>query len=174
MKNFFLFTLVAFSLIAVAGCKNAKKVMQNGAEKSVSLPNPIKDSSAEEMKEKFGVVFNFPEGAENFVYTTINDKLFQVDFNWKGAECNVREQTVDSENSDDNIEDISGFYYEWKNESDVNVYGKKAKAKWTNDGEGNIVGICIWRDDDKVFSVSMRENASEENLLELANSVYGN
>lgn len=160
------------------GC--SKKSDVNGAKASlvekpnasavIGMPNPIKECSSEDILNKFGYTFVIPQSAENVQFSIISDSLAQVSFDWKGANCNIRFEPTE----DKSVKDISGFYYDWKNSSNVKVGEISAKANWTEDGEGNIVGICIWRDEATKSnrSVSMRSSANKENLTELANAVF--
>lgn len=136
----------------------------------IGMPNPVHESTAEEILRKVGVSFAIPEGAENVHYSVIGDSLAQMDFVWNKAECTARAEL----SNELSLKDISGFYYDWKNSADVKIGYNNAKAKWTKDENGNSVGICIWWDGVPgiMYSVSMKNNADAENLKKLADAVY--
>lgn len=170
-----LFGVCGVSLLSCSKKSSASGVKSSLVEKPTSsavigLPNPIKEVSNEEILNKFGYTFVIPQGVENVRYSTISNSLAQVNFTWKGANCNVRFEPTEEKS----VKDISGFYYDWKNSANVKVGEISAKAKWTEDGEGNVVGICIWYDSATKSnrSVSMKSNANKENLTELANAVF--
>ena len=150
----------------------SKKSFTTGANQQaiVSMPNPIRESTQAEILEALGVVCAVPEHASDIGYAIIADKTAQINFMWRNARCTCRVQP----SSELELKDISGFYYTWKNEIDAQVGCNDAKVKWTTDENGESVGICIWWDAAPgiMYSVSMKKNASKENLLELANAVY--
>ncbi|GEM_PF-1688065 len=136
----------------------------------IGMPNPVQESTAEEILKKIGVSFAVPDGAEKVHYSVISDSLAQMDFLWNRTECTARAEP----SGETSLKDISGFYYNWKNSADVKVGYNNAKANWTKDENGNSVGICIWWDTAPgiMYSVSMRKNADAKNLEKLANAVY--
>lgn len=136
----------------------------------IGMPNPIHESTAQEILNTLGVSFAVPENAQDVHYSVISDSLAQMDFVWNKAECTARAEP----NGETSLKDISGFYYNWKNSSDVKIGYNDAKVNWTNDENGNSVGICIWWDAAPgiMYSVSMKSNANAENLEKLANAVY--
>lgn len=171
--------LVSSIVVAFLGC--SKKAARENSDVSdvkmkekrpvvIGMPNPIKESTAEEILSKIGVKFAVPDGAENLHYSVIADSLAQMDFLWNKAECTARAEP----SGETSLKDISGFYYNWKNSSEVKVGYNNAKANWTKDENGNSVGICIWWDAAPgiMYSVSMRKNANAKNLEKLANAVY--
>ena len=136
----------------------------------IGTPNPIRESTAEDILNTLGVTFAVPEGAENVQYSVIGDSLAQMDFVWNNVECTARAEP----SGETSLKDISGFYYNWKNFAKLKVGYNEAKANWTKDENGNSVGICIWWDAAPgiMYSVSMKSNANAENLKKLANAVY--
>lgn len=172
--------LVSSIVVAFFGCSK-KSAVENSAVSDaglnennrpvvIGMPNPIKESTSEEILNKIGVSFAIPDGAENLHYSVISGSLAQVDFLWNKAECTARAEP----SGETSLKDISGFYYNWKNSAEVKVGYNNAKANWTKDENGNSVGICIWWDAAPgiMYSVSMRNNADAENLKKLANAVY--
>lgn len=135
----------------------------------VELPNPIVESSFEEIQQKLGITFGIPKDAENISYSIIAGDLAQADFTWQKADCTVRVKPSTSTE----LEDISGFYFEWDKEVQLPVGYNSATARWL-EIEGDTIGICIWQDivPGITYSVSMNKNATLENLFILANAVF--
>lgn len=171
--------LVSSIIMSFIGC-GKKSVIKDSAVSGarlnenrpvvIGMPNPIRESTAEDILNTLGVTFAVPEGAENVQYSVIGDSLAQMDFVWNNAECTARAEP----SGETSLKDISGFYYNWKNSAELKVGYNEAKANWTNDENGNSVGICIWWDAAPgiMYSVSMKSNANAENLKKLANAVY--
>lgn len=154
-----LFLLLLLPLFLMTGCK----------QKQVQMPNPVVESSFEEIQEKLGITFGIPKDAENIYYSIIAGDLAQMDFTWQEAECTARIKA----STTTELEDISGFYYEWDKEIELPVGYNSATARWI-EADGETIGICIWQDivPGLTYAVSMRENATLENLFILANAVY--
>ena len=157
MKRFSL--LLLLPLLLFCGCR----------KKQVEMPNPIVESSSEEIQEKLGIKFGIPKDAENIYYSIIAGELAQMDFTWQEAECTARIKA----STTTELEDISGYYFEWDKEVELPVGYNSAKARWSVIDD-QTVGICIWQDivPGLTYSVSMKQNATLENLFILANAVY--
>ena len=161
--------LISIFMIMLASCSGKNKKADKAPEKqTVGLPNPIHESSAEEIAERLKVKFAVPDGAKDVRYSIIAGNLAQMDFIWNKAECTARiEQNAETK-------DISGFYYNWSNETPCNVGENTATVKWQITEIGEVVGICIWQNkaSNLTYSVSMKKNADSEKLAALANAVY--
>ena len=157
MKRFSL--LLLLPLLLFCGCR----------KKQVEMPNPIVESSSEEILQNLGITFGIPKDAENIYYSIIAGELAQMDFTWQEAECTARIKA----STTTELEDISGYYFEWDKEVELPVGYNSAKARWSVI-DGQTVGICIWQDivPGLTYSVSMKQNATLENLFILANAVY--
>ena len=157
MKRFSL--LLLLPLLLFCGCR----------KKQVEMPNPIVESSSEEILQKLGITFGIPKDAENIYYSIIAGELAQMDFTWQEAECTARIKA----STTTELEDISGYYFEWDKEVELPVGYNSAKARWSVIDD-QTVGICIWQDivPGLTYSVRMTTNATLENLLILANAVY--
>lgn len=133
------------------------------------MPNPVVESTFEEIQQKLGITFGIPKDAENIYYSIIAGDLAQMDFIWQETECTARIKPSTSTE----LEDISGFYYEWNKEIEIPVGYNTATARWI-ESDGETIGICIWQDivPGLTYSVSMRKNATLENLFILANAVF--
>ena len=168
-KNICLISSVIF-MIAITGCSSKQKNAEQQASKKqlIGMANPVHESSAAEIQDVMKVQFAVPDGAEKLRYSIIAGKLAQFDFEWEEADCTARiEQDAESE-------DISGFYYNWVNETMCTVGGNAATAKWQKTEDGDVVGICLWQNkaSNLTYSVSMKKNADSEKLAALANAVY--
>ena len=154
-----LFFLLLLPMFLLPGCK----------QKQVEIRNPVVESSFEEIQEKLGITFGIPKDAENIFYSIIAGNLAQMDFTWQHSDCTARIKASASTE----LEDISGFYYEWEKEVQLPVGYNSATARWI-ESDGETIGICIWQDivPGLTYSVSMRQNATLENLFILANAVY--
>ena len=151
--------LLFIPLLLFCGCK----------QKQVEMPNPVVESTFEEIQQKLGITFGIPKDAENIYYSIIAGDLAQADFIWQETECTARIKPSTSTE----LEDISGFYYEWNKEIEIPVGYNTATARWI-ESDGETIGICIWQDivPGLTYSVSMRKNATLENLFILANAVF--
>ena len=155
-------------MIMLVSCSGKKTAVNTTANKTVGLPNPVQKSTAEEITERLNVKFAIPDGAKNIRYSIIAGKLAQMDFIWNEAECTARiQRNAESE-------DISGFYYNWSNETPCTVGENAGIAKWQITEVGEVVGICLWQNkaSNLTYSVSMKKNADSEKLIALANAVY--
>lgn len=112
------------------GKKNSSKPDPKKNEKTeiqpavIGMLNPVRDSTAQDILNTFGVKFVLPDGTENVRYSVIGGTLAQVDFTWNGDECTVRAEP----SGETSLKDISGFYYNWKNSAEVKVGYNTAKA----------------------------------------------
>ena len=160
--------LISIFMIMLVSCSGKKYAVNAAANKTVGLPNPVQKSTAEDIAKELNVKFAVPDDAKNIRYSIIAGKLAQMDFIWNEAECTARIKR------DAESEDISGFYYNWSNETPCTVGENAGIAKWQITEVGEVVGICIWQNmaSNLTYSVSMKKNADSEKLAALANAVY--
>ena len=160
--------LISIFMIMIVSCSGKKSAVNAAANKTVGMPNPVQESTAEEITERLNVKFSVPDGAKNILYSVIAGNLAQMDFIWNEAECTARIKP------DAESEDISGFYYNWSNETPCTVGENAGIAKWQITEVGEVVGICLWQNkaSNLTYSVSMKKNADSEKLIALANAVY--
>ena len=149
--------------------------VQKSVEPIIGMPNPIKPSSYNEILQTLGVSFSLPQNAQDISFSIISGEIGQAQFSWpideqKTAQCCVRVQPT----GQIGLQDISGYYYTWKNSANVKVSYNDAVTKWTTLEDGTTVGICIWWDAAPgiLYSVSMSDYANEQNLTHLAQLVY--
>ena len=155
-------------MIMIVSCSGKKPAVNADANKTVGLPNPVQESTAEEITNRLNVKFAVPDNAKNIRYSIIAGNLAQMDFIWNEAECTARiKRNAESE-------DISGFYYNWSNETPCTVGENAGIAKWQITEVGEAVGICLWQNkaSNLTYSVSMKKNADCEKLIALANDIY--
>ena len=161
-------TLISIFMMILVSCSGKKYAVNAAANKTVGMPNPVHESSAEEITERLNVKFAVPDGAKNIRYSIIAGNLAQMDFIWNEAECTARiKRNAESE-------DISGFYYNWSNETPCTVGENAGIVKWQITEVGEAVGICLWQNkaSNLTYSVSMKKNADSDKLIALANDIY--
>ena len=160
--------LILIFMIMLVSCSGKKSAVNAAANKTAGLPNPVQESTAEEITKRLNVKFAVPDGAKNIRYSMIAGNLAQMDFIWNEAECTARIKR------DAESEDISGFYYNWSNETPCTVGENAGIAKWQITEVGEVVGICLWQNkaSNLTYSVSMKKNADSEKLIALANDIY--
>lgn len=160
--------LISIFIMILVSCSGKKSAVNTTANKTIGLPNPVQKSTAEDIAKELNVKFAVPDGAKNIRYSIIAGNLAQMDFIWNEAECTARIKR------DAETEDISGFYYNWSNETPCTVGENAGIAKWQITEVGEVVGICLWQNkaSNLTYSVSMKKNADSEKLIALANAVY--
>ena len=122
-------------MIMLISCSGKKSAVNAAANKTVGLPNPVQESTAEDIAKELNVKFAVPDGAKNIRYSIIAGNLAQMDFIWNEAECTARIKP------DTESEDISGFYYNWPNETPCTVGENAGIEKWQITEVGEVVGI---------------------------------
>ena len=156
-------------------------------KKQVSITNPIKESSAEEIYAKLNIRFHIPEAASGVKYFIINGTppVAQMDFVYKDAPCTAR--GCDVSTFDIAFPDISGVHYEWSYTescgffSDENVIESKLLYKLKENPIGGGIGVVKWMDKhNRVYSVFCGGvppyasfEAIDDFLMDLAESIYG-
>ena len=156
-------------------------------KKQVSITNPIKESSAEEIYAKLNIRFHIPEAASGVKYFIINGTppVAQMDFVYKDVPCTAR--GCDVSTFDIAFPDISGLYYEWDYTntcgffSDENVIESKLLYKLKENPIGGGIGLVRWTDKhNRVYSVFCGGvppyasfEAIDDFLMDLAGSIYG-
>lgn len=160
--------LISIFMIMIVSCSGKKSAVNAAANKTAGLPNPVQESTAEDIAKELNVKFAVPDDAKNIRYSIIAGNLAQMDFIWNEAECTARIKR------DAESEDISGFYYNWSNETPCTVGENAGIAKWQITEVGEVVGICLWQNkaSNLTYSVSMKNNADSEKLIALANYIY--
>ena len=128
------------------------------------LPNPVHESTAEEVAEKTGITLNVPITAVDVTYSYIDgdSPLAQVSFVYQGQTYTYRGQKTQT------VQDISGMYYEWTkttNDSEDVPY----TCYFTDEGQG----MALWHTDGVSYTLGMTENVTEELLVTMYGIVTG-
>ena len=107
---------------------------------TVGMVNPWTEVTEEEFAEKLGLYFAVPEGAENVVFRVLESEgLGEMLFTLDGMDYTARVKAAPE------FEDISGMYYEWDNETDIEVNGRAGKEYRAKD-EDKTVDLAMWCD----------------------------
>lgn len=158
MKKIVIILTALLALSLLCGCGN-------GAAPAAEIPNPVRDSSAEEILAEFGAGLVAPQGAQDAVYGIIDGKtpLAQLSFSLDGVEYTCRMAGAKE------YTDISGMYFEWQN-SELLMEANDYELCFNPDAEGFIA----WYDetDGLVRCISMNSGASEQSLIEAAHAVF--
>ena len=162
MKKLWMLALAACCVLALAAC-TVQKPQESG---DVShLPNPVHESTAEEVAEKTGITLNVPITAVDVTYSYIDgdkEPLAQVSFVYQGQTYTYRGQKTQT------VQDISGMYYEWTkttNDSEDVPY----TCYFTDEGQG----MALWHTDGVSYTLGMTENVTEELLVTMYGIVTG-
>ena len=161
MKRMLMIALAVCCVLALAAC-TTKKSEDGDANQ---IPNPVHESSAEELAEKTGITLNVPITAVDVTYSYIDggeEPLAQVSFVYQGKEYTYRGQKTQT------VQDISGMNYEWTqttNDSEDTPY----TCYFTDGGQG----IALWHTDGVSYSLGMTEDAAEELLVTMYGIVTG-
>lgn len=156
-------TALLLSALLALGTMSA---CQKEESTEVGVVNPLKSSSAEEI-QGLGYSFHLPESAEDVNYSIINisesEKIAQVSFVVDHTEYNHRMIAANE------MTDISGVYLQVE-DKDVEVEYCPAKIAVGEDGYGKI----YWYDvvPGLLYSLSMKEGATEEQLLNMAEEIF--
>lgn len=105
------------------------------------VANPMVETTNEEMGQTLGFNFAVPAGATDCKFFIIADTLGEMQFQYNGVEMTARMKAV----ADVELVDISGMYYTWTDEQDVEVKYCEGKLM-TYAGEDTTIEACIWLD----------------------------
>ena len=152
--------------ILFAGCRAAgdeqmlatiQEETQNGQSEQggVSLANPWRDMTEEEMIQVTGAEFRLPSGAQNVHYRYMeSEKLAEAVFEWTDLVFTARKQP------ESGYEDISGMYYDWVLEDDIKI-GVSSGKNCVAIAEGNKVNVCSWYDAEEGMMYSLSVIAAD-------------
>ncbi len=163
---------LALTLCACGTGGNAAPTESPAAETAgEEIPNPITVVTAQELLDRTGISFTVPDGAENIVYSVIDQgdgstPLAQMSFRFGGADCACRAKSAGI--PDGALEDISGYYYDWTSTDSATVGTNTAELHWI-EGQQGWIG---WYDTVPgiLYCVSMSVNATRDMLVALAES----
>ena len=146
--------------------KNETGFVGYPVENEVSIANPWKDMTAEELKQVSGLSFGVPEGAKDVIYRWLeSDKLAEMQFKLDNDEYCARVQPA--ELSDGELMNISGMYFAWDNEEPITVgqcYGTIGQAQT---GTEDWVELCLWYDANAKRMYSLSVSTTELDGLDL-------
>ena len=159
MKKLLVLALAACCVLALAACTD-----RDPQPDSNQIPNPVHESTAEEVAEKTGITLNVPITAVDVTYSYIDgdSPLAQVSFVYQGQTYTYRGQKTQT------VKDISGMYYEWTkttNDSEDVPY----TCYFTDEGQG----MALWHTDGVSYTLGMTENVTEELLVTMYGIVTG-
>jgi hypothetical protein len=138
------------------------------AEPAVSaLPNPVRESSPQEILDTLGVSFAIPDralDARYFIIDADGGALAQAIFTLDGAEITYRIRPGDK------FEDISGVYETWTSTETVEINLLSGEASVNGAGQG----ICLWYDTAPglMYSIYMSSGADIGALTAAANELF--
>ena len=134
---------------------------------AVAVMNPIQEVDYKGLIELTGIPLNVPEEAKDVAYLVINgtNPIAQVKFSLDGKEYCYRACAT----GEFEAVDISGLYYEWSENVDIEV-GYCAGKMYTREG----IGVVTWLDIALGinYTLSCDTDANGEELLTLADSIF--
>ena len=132
-------------------------------ESGTQMPNPVQETTQEEIEKLDGILIRIPEKAEDVVWTriTTDPVIDQAVFTMDGKEYTYRI-------SDTGVfTDISGMYYNWIWTNNSDQADVLCDIRLTEEGQG----VCSWMDE-RMHSISMTEGADEESLFSMYEMLY--
>ena len=140
-----------FIISCLTGCQN---------NNNNNLPNPISDSSYDEIKSDYGINLLIPDDASDAYYSIISRDsktllICQVGFKYDKGKYNYRGSKVV-----DDDEQLSGVYYDFPREDDFIVSGIKAEIEY---GVKNAGILAKW-DIRNIHYSLYAENLDESSL----------
>ena len=139
-----------------------------------TLANPWQDLTAEELTAVSGLSFGVPEGAENVIYRWLpEEKLAEMQFTMFGDEFCARLQPAVQEK--DQLIDISGMYFAWEYEEEVNVHHCRGIIGLAQCGSEDWAERVVWYDPAPGIAGSLSVSTIDPDGLDLtalAEQVY--
>lgn len=112
---------------------------------AVSMENPWKDMTAEELMEASGLSFGVPEGAENVIYRYLpSEGLAEMQFTIGNDEFCARIRSAALKAGE--LMNISGIYFYWDNEKPVRIGHCDGTVGQAQTGSEDWVELCLWYD----------------------------
>lgn len=139
---FAMITVMAFSVLTACTKKNEATAQAETTASAAALANPWTDTDYQGMKDLTGLDLNIPEYAENIVYrVNAGENMAEVQFTIKetGTKCTARVKPTGT------AEDITGAYYKWENEEEVNI-GRCSGKMGTAKNDQGMIQYCTWYD----------------------------
>ena len=134
-------------------------------QESAGLPNPIRESSAEDIEALFGLSMRAPSGAEEISYSIIQTEtpIAQLRFSLDGADYCFRAARAFP------YEDISGMYSDWELVSVEE--GEDGSIRLIPGGAG--VYDRFDRESGTIYCLALNSGASAEALESMARLLWG-
>jgi hypothetical protein len=128
--------------------KNEAGFVGYAAGDDVTLANPWKDMTKDELAQVSGFSFGLPEGAKDVIYRWMeSDGLAEMQFKMDGDEYCARAQSA--ELSEGELMNISGAYFQWDHEEATEVNGCRGTLGLAQTGtedcgcDNHIVGSTL-------------------------------
>ncbi|MCF0109742.1 MAG: hypothetical protein HUJ57_06715 [Erysipelotrichaceae bacterium] len=152
-----LIALLAMACVWTVGCAKKEEAPAETQEETTEVANPMKEATVEDINNLVGIEIKMPEGAEVTAAYIISDKVGEVRFTLDGKDYTYRAAKGDEE-------DISGLYYDWKQNDDIHVNGHLGKLMGA---EG--IANANWYDAENKINYSLNsETAGTELIMEVA------
>jgi hypothetical protein len=136
------------------------------------LPNPITESTPDEIMDKIGVEFRAPdEYADGAKYSLIGDTVAQMEYSMDSGKGPISVVYRVSKTSADDSLTISGDNNSYAKTKEVTLGGGQKVKVNTNDGTGP--GLCLWYNENVVgggvsASLSVNPIIQESELTDVA------
>ena len=125
--------------------KNEAGFVGYAAGDDVTLANPWKDMTKDELAQVSGFSFGLPEGAKDVIYRWMeSDGLAEMQFKMDGDEYCARAQSA--ELSEGELMNISGAYFQWDHEEATEVNGCRGTLGLAQTGTEDWTELCLWYD----------------------------
>lgn len=151
-------------LFALAACGQQKTAAKAPVDyEPVQIANPWRDITEAEAKAICPKSFDVPEGAENAVWSVMDQSdtqsaLVQLSFNLYGMDFTAREQVTGNTEAD-----ISGMYYDWTAhiEDSLRNWPDMVCHSYRSIGEDGYADLCTWYDAGAGISYSLSVTAED-------------
>lgn len=158
-------------MCSLVGCGGENEVnetsISNQEVGGMSVVNPIKQVSYEELVKVTGIPLYIPEEATEVVYSTIAPEppVAQATFTLDGKDVCLRAVATNELEA----QDISGLYYQWEITEVIDVGYCTGTVYLKGD-----MGYVAWLDiaPGINYNLSLKSGATKEALVELANAVF--
>ena len=185
IKGLFVLALAMSVVMAMAGCKNKKPASQGGTSQmpeatsedmtetsegtSVGMANPWVGCTQDDVEAALGITIKFPEGYESAKFLALLEQtedgqeideetrwanaLYEIYFDYDGLMFCYRLKKTEE------LEDISGLYYDWDKTFDFVFMGHDCK-QYRSIADGIYCDLMQWYDENKgvTYSLSVQDD----------------
>lgn len=153
--------------LAMACCLILSAVPALAEGTMAAMPNPMVESTAEEVADLIGLTIHVPEDATEvhyFVYE-VDEVIYSVEVQFTVEDVPY----IFSAAQGEQFEDLSGIYETFKTEEEIDLQGMTAYLKLTEGG----IGTLSWHDTNLnlSFNLSLMEGATAEALPAMAEAL---